>query len=195
MAEDEQTQEMIEKAFLLLPPRLNVMVSTAGKDGSINVAPYCEFAKLYGNYMVIGMDKQRDSLKNIKETKECVIALLSLEHVKKISMAGKPYSYGVSEFEKTGLTPEKASKVKAPLVKEALVNYECVLHNTMDFDGSTAVIVRIIDAHFDEGLIKDDDEIKTRMSSRAAFHVSKGRVFWAIGEKDAVDTGIDHKVI
>ncbi|MFC1753771.1 flavin reductase family protein [Thermoproteota archaeon] len=191
---DKTTQEKIEKAFLLLPPRLNVMISTTGSDGSYNVAPYCEVAKLYGNYIVIGMDKDRDSMKNIKDTKECVIAVLSLKHAEKISIAGKPFEYGISEFEKAGLTPENASKVKAPLVKEAFVNYECVLHGTLNFENSVAVIVKIIDAHFDESLLKEDEN-NTRMSSKAAFHVSKGRCFTKIGDKEIVDTGIDHKVI
>lgn len=194
MDADKKTQERIEKGFFLLPPRLNVMVSTVGKDRSKNVAPYCEFAKLYGNYMIIGMDKKRDTLKNIMETKECVIALLSLNEAEKISMAGKPYEYGVSEFDKAGLTPEKASRVNAPLVKEAFVNYECVLHGTMEFENSVAVIIKVIDAHFDENLIKDG-EIATRMSSKAAFHVAKGRVFWSIGKGDTVDSGIDHKTV
>ncbi len=194
MAEDKETQEKLEKAFLLLPPRLNVMISTAGKDGSYNVAPYCEFAKLYGNYMITGMDKDRDTLKNIKDVGGCVIAVLPIEYAENISMSGKPYPYGVSEFEKSGLTPEKAKRVNAPLVKEAFVNYECVLHDTMDFENSVAVMVKIIDAHFDENLLKENEN-QTRTSSRAAFHVSKGRHFSVFGEKNIIDTGIDHKVL
>lgn len=189
-----ENKEKIEKSFLLLPPRLTVMVSTRGKDGSINTAPYCEFSKLYGPFMVIGMDKKRNTLKNIRETKEMVISMLSLELAEKISIAGKPYPYGISEFEKAGLTPIKANKVRAPMMKEAIVNYECVLHGIFEDVGeSVVVIAKIIDAHFDERLVKED-ETKTRMSSNAAYHVTKGRVFCTINGR-LVDTKIDTKKI
>jgi flavin reductase (DIM6/NTAB) family NADH-FMN oxidoreductase RutF len=193
-SDDMDVQERIDKAFLILPPRLTVMVSTRGKDESINTAPYCEFSKLYGNFMVIGMDKKRDSLKNLRETKECVVSLLPISLAEKISIAGKPYPYGVSEFEKAGLTAEKASKVKAQMIKEAIVNFECVLHDIMENVGeSVVVVVKIVDAHFDEKQLKED-EAETRTSSKAAFHVSKGRVFWSMDGK-TIDTGIDVKKI
>jgi len=170
------------------------MVSTRGKDGSMNSAPYCEFSKLYGNFMTIGMDKKRDSLKNLRETKECVISLIPIGIADKISISGKPYPYGISEFEKAGLTPIEAEKVKAPMIDEAIVNYECVLHGIFeDVGDSVVVIVKIIRAHFDDKLI-NEDEMKTRMGSDAAYHVTKGRVFCTIKGK-TVDTGIDVKKI
>jgi len=186
-------EEKLDRSFLLLPPRLCVMISTVSKDGVNNIAPYCEFTKLYGPYFAIGIDKTRDSLRNLRANKGCVVSLLPLELADKISISGKPYPPEVSEFEKTGLTPVKANNVKAPLVKEAIANYECVLHDIMeDVGDTTVVVVKVVDAHFDENIT--EDEVKMRMNSKAVFHVSKGRVFWSIG-KEVVDTGIDHKVI
>ena len=49
------------------------------------------------------------------------------------------FAHGVSEFEKTGLTPLPGVKVNVPRVAEAPVSFECTLRQILEI-GSNAVI-------------------------------------------------------
>ena len=182
----------IEEALKLFPPRVVILISTIDKEGNKNVAPHCEFVNLYEeDKFLIGIDKKHDTCKNILETGEFVVALPPIGIAKEITLCGKPYEQGVSEFVKTGLTPVKANKVKAPLVKECVANFECELFKEIDTGGDGLLIIaKVVDVTYDKTLVSD--ELTTRMNGSIALHASKGRVYTTI-KGETVDTKIDFK--
>ena len=184
-------QEKLKKAFWLMPPRMVVLVSSVDSLGNENLAPHSEFVKLHTNELLVAVEKEHDTYKNILETKEFVVGLPSISIAKAISISGKPFPRGVSEFKHAGLTPVKSKVVKAPSIKECLANFECKLTKQLGFCGGEALFVgEIVD--FSIGKAKITDEEKTRLESEVVLHVYKGRVFTTItGRK--VDTGIDYK--
>ncbi|MDO8647688.1 MAG: flavin reductase family protein [Candidatus Diapherotrites archaeon] len=184
-----ETPEEIDKAFWLLPPRPVVLVSTIDKKGNQNVAPHCEFIKLYEGPFLIAIEKSHDTFKNILETKEFVVSIPTIDIAKKIAITGKPFPKGVSEFEKAGLTPLKASKVKAPLVKECCANFECKLIKELGSVGTESILVgEILCTHYKK---VGPSEEETRLSTKAALHVHKGRIYTTIN-KETIDTKIDY---
>ena len=67
----------------------------------------------------------RHSYKIIKESGEFVINLVTRELVRKTDQCGVYTGAKVNKFKSFGLTPEAATKVSAPMIKESPVNLEC----------------------------------------------------------------------
>jgi len=182
------------KAFWLFPPRLVVLVSTTDTKGNYNVAPHSEFINLYGNeHLLIASAKNHDTYSNIEEIGEFVIGIPPISIAKAISIAGKPFPKGVSEFEKTGLTPIPSTKIKAPLIKECIVNFECKLEKKIEDVGYGSLFIgKILTTHYNQENITD--EMNTRLNTKATLHVYKGRVYTTTN-KETIDTEIDFKKI
>lgn len=182
-----------EEACWLLPPRVVVLVSTVDKNGNANLAPHSEFTKLYTDQFLIAVERSHDTYKNIKETKEFVVALPTIEIAKETAITGKPFPKGVSEFGKSGLTPIKAINVKAPLVKECIANFECRLWKELGSCKNEAILIAdIVAIHYDKKLVST--QAKTRLSTKVLLNVEKGRIYTTIGGK-TIDTKIDYKTL
>ena len=61
----------------------------------------------------------------LRKTKECVIAIPTVDMLDKIVGVGTCSGADTDKFEKFSLTPVKAKHVKAPLIRECLANIEC----------------------------------------------------------------------
>jgi flavin reductase (DIM6/NTAB) family NADH-FMN oxidoreductase RutF len=134
----------IQKAFTLLEPGPVVLVTTAdgGKQNILTLSWTMvmdftpRFAFLTGSW--------NHSYKALTKTKECVIAIPTVDLSKKAVQIGACSGAEVDKFEKFKLTPLKASKVSAPLIKECYANIECRVvdhikkHNIFVLDGLAA---------------------------------------------------------
>jgi len=115
----------INKAFMLLEPGPVVLVTTAdkGKNNIMTISWHMvmdftpQFALLTGawNY----------SYKALVKTKECVIAIPTVDISRTVVKVGTCSGSDTDKFKKFGLTPLKAKLVKAPLIKECYANIEC----------------------------------------------------------------------
>jgi len=61
----------------------------------------------------------------LRKTKECVIAIPTVDMLDKVVGIGTCTGANTDKFAKFKLTPVKGKKVNAPLVKECLANIEC----------------------------------------------------------------------
>jgi flavin reductase (DIM6/NTAB) family NADH-FMN oxidoreductase RutF len=68
----------------------------------------------------------------LQATKECVIAVPTVDLASKVVEIGNCSGQDVDKFETFGLTAVAAEKVKAPLVAECLANIECKLVDIID---------------------------------------------------------------
>lgn len=82
----------------------------------------------------------------LRKTKECVIAIPTVDMLDKVVGVGTCSGADTDKFEKFMLTPVKARNVKAPLIKECLANIECKVvdivrkHNIIVLDAVAAYI-------------------------------------------------------
>lgn len=74
----------------------------------------------------------------LQKTKECVIAIPTVDMLDTIVGIGTCSGADTDKFEKFRLTPAKAKHVKAPLIKECLANIEC---KVVDIIGKHNIIV------------------------------------------------------
>ena len=120
----------LSKAFQLIEPGPVVLVTTAHK-GKANIMTMTwhmvmDFTPQIG--CIIG--PWDFSFTALKATKECVLAIPTVDIAGKVVDIGNCSGRDVDKFEKFGLTPMPAEVVKAPLIKECLANLECRVVDT-----------------------------------------------------------------
>jgi flavin reductase (DIM6/NTAB) family NADH-FMN oxidoreductase RutF len=97
-----------------------------------------------------GGDRTKDSLKNLMETGECVINMISEHFVEAANATSINAPYGTSEWALSGLTPAECTTVKASRVKEAIFAVEGKLESTKEFKskataGKTSGVMAVIE--------------------------------------------------
>ncbi|KAI9701192.1 MAG: hypothetical protein M1836_001861 [Candelina mexicana] len=121
-------------------PRPIGFVSTRSKDGNTNLAPYSYTQVVNHDPPILvvgctgGFDNAKDSLRNLLETGECVINIVSEHFIEAANATSINAPYGVSEWSLTGLHPAPCKTVKASRVKEAVFSVEGKLLDTKEFE-------------------------------------------------------------
>jgi flavin reductase (DIM6/NTAB) family NADH-FMN oxidoreductase RutF len=123
-------------------PRPIGFLSTRSKDGSsTNLAPfsYTQVINHDPPLFIVGfagggVEKGKDSLRNLVETGECVINVISEHFVEAANATSINAPYGVSEWTLSGLTPAESAVVKPSRVKEAIFAVEGRLESVRDFE-------------------------------------------------------------
>lgn len=120
------------KAFQLIEPGPVVLVTTvSGRKKNImtiswhmvmDFTPRIAFVTGPWNY----------SFNALMQTKECVIAIPTVDLAAKVVKIGACSGSDTDKFKKFGLTPIKAKLVKAPLIAECLANIECRVIDYID---------------------------------------------------------------
>jgi flavin reductase (DIM6/NTAB) family NADH-FMN oxidoreductase RutF len=159
--------------FLLgcVAPRPIAFVSTVDTDGKHNLAPYSFFNAFSSNPPIIVFSSNRrvrdnttkDTLHNIEVTKEAVVNVVSHAIVRQMAVSSVEFDSGISEFEKTGLTPIPSDLVKAPRVKESPAHLECKVQEIIplgDQGGAGHLIVcHVVKMHIRESVIDKNNRI------------------------------------
>ena len=83
----------------------------------------------------------------LQETGECVIAIPTVDMIDQVVGVGTCSGADTDKFEKFGLTPVKAERVEAPLIKECLANIECKVVDIVE--KHNIVVLEGIAAYFD----------------------------------------------
>lgn len=148
-------------------PRPIAWVSSMGKDGSVNLAPF-SFFNAVGNspptiMISIGQRKGqvKDTLRNLKETGECVVHIADEELSEKMVQTSGDWSYGANEFEQAGLESIPSIHVKPPRLKNAPVAMEAKVTQIVPVEGtaSTMVLGQVLCFHIREDLLRDNGGI------------------------------------
>lgn len=139
-------------------PRPIAWVSTISPQGVTNLAPFSFFTGITANPMSVCFapvndrhGRLKDTLLNARDTKQFVVNLANEDNAEKMNATSAPFAYGVSEFEKAGLTPVPSAKVKPPRVKESPVSMECELLQIVTLSdgplGGQLVIGKVVHVH------------------------------------------------
>jgi len=81
-----------------------------------------------------GFDNAKDTLRNLVDTNECVINIISEHFVEAANATSINAPYGISEWALTGLHPAPCTTVKASRVKESVFSIEGKLMETKEFE-------------------------------------------------------------
>ena len=152
-------------------PRPIALVSTTSNNGINNLAPFSYFNGVCSKPPTImfaparrGWDgKEKDTLINIRDTKEFSINIVSEDIGEKMVKCSTDYEKEIDEYSESGLSPLPSKKIKPPIVSESKISLECILNQIVqigkDDAGSgfivigTIVLFHIDDEVYDNGRI------------------------------------------
>jgi len=154
-------------------PRPVAWVSTISASGNFNLAPFsffnavCVDPPLLAFAPGLRQPKQpeashgeaKDTLRNIRETKEFVVNIVTYELREAMNVTSGEYDASVNEFELAKLTPQPSKIVRPPRVAESPVSFECRLHQIIDFSSAptsgSLVIGQIVSIHVKDANLED----------------------------------------
>lgn len=147
-------------------PRPIAFVSTLGSQGP-NVAPFSFFTGVSVDPPMVGFTSMpgpygpKDTLRNIEETGEFVVNIVSKSFVEKMNITAADSPMGVSEFELAGLQEKESVMVAPPAVAESKVKLECKLHKIVELgEGPNAFIIgEVVLFHIDDDIMMDRHRI------------------------------------
>ncbi len=169
LSNTEHSWRAMHRLYLsFVQPRPIAFVSTVDEEGRPNLAPFSFYNMLSANPPIVVFSpalnrhaQPKDTLRNIEATKEFVIATVTEPIAERMNICSTEFEHGISEFERSGLTPLPAKKVRPPLVKESPVNIECKLRQIVSLGDQSgagqAVFGEVIAVHVDEAVLMPGD--------------------------------------
>ncbi len=149
-------------------PRPIGFISTINKNGANNLAPFSFFMGVCSNPMTVlfcpvirsSDGQEKDTLKNIRDTKEFVVNIVSEEIAVQMNQCSAEYPSDIDEFKESKLTATASKIVKPCLVKEAKINMECKLTQIVEIGdkspGSGSIVIgEVIYYHANEEVYKN----------------------------------------
>ncbi len=157
-------------------PRPIAWVSSLSASGQPNLAPFSFFNAACAKPPLLafapGMRSPKrseateesvgvpkDTLRNIRETGEFVINMVTYELAEAMNLTSGDYDPSINEFEVAKLASAPSKIVRPRRVVESPVSFECKLHQILDFnpapEGGSLVIGEIVSIHINEQYLKD----------------------------------------
>jgi flavin reductase (DIM6/NTAB) family NADH-FMN oxidoreductase RutF len=176
-------------------PRPIAFVTTLSKDGVLNGAPFSYFNIVSSNPPMISLSIQRsegsqkDTARNIIDSKEFVIHIVDEQNVEKINKTAANLPPDKSEVELAKLIPVDSEKISVPGVKEAKIRMECILEHSIelggiDTPGCDLIIGKVVQFHI-ENSIYDNGRIDPK--GLAAVSRLAGTNYAKIGEVFSIE--------
>lgn len=148
----------------IVGPRPIGWVSSKGRDGSVNLAPYSFFNAFCYHPPIIGFSSngEKDLLRNARETGEFVWNLADRRLAEAMNESCASVPYGEDEFVLAGLEKAPARLVAPPMVAGAMVNFECKVAEIVQLKGykgdlapAWLVLGEVVGVHINENLLRD----------------------------------------
>lgn len=147
-------------------PRPIAWISTQSQQGIDNLAPYSFFSVASSNPPILTVtqinaqtENDKDTLRNLKETNECVINIVSEALAEQMNETCAQFPANISEFEAVGVTACRSQQVKAKSVSEAKVRYECRLREVVTLSeqpgGGKLILLDVLSIYVDDQIMSN----------------------------------------
>ena len=166
----------------MLYPLPVVMVTVADEAGNDNIITVAWAGTVCTNppMVSISVRPERYSYAMLCDTKEFVINLTTEKLVRATDYCGVRSGKDVDKFKEMNLHEEKASKVKAPLIKESPVNIECKVEQVLELGSHHMFLAKVVAVHADEAYM--DERGRFDLNRAKPIVYSHGEYF-GIGKK------------
>ncbi|MEM4347882.1 MAG: flavin reductase family protein [Candidatus Altiarchaeota archaeon] len=144
-----------ENFYKILAPRITALITTIDSKDRINAAPFSFIMPISFQppFLTFSCGHGKDTLLNVRETKEFVVNLPSEEILEKVLRCSERFPRGVSELERVGLTAEKAKKIKPPRVKECFAWLECKFEFEKEFGDHVLIVGKVLCAEVKDNFL------------------------------------------
>ncbi|CAN2046094.1 FMN-binding protein [Candidatus Magnetomoraceae bacterium gMMP-1] len=148
----------LREGFIPLPV---TFISTISKDGIRNIAPYsCVMPVLRPlDLICIASAKKRDTLVNIRETKEFVLNMAGVELADKVVPTAKFSKPDVDEFEEANIEEKPSSVIKAPGIAGCYGWMECELYKEYEEDQYVLIIGKVLRLEIADEFLQADGSL------------------------------------
>lgn len=178
-----------EKQYYLqhvIAPRPVCFASTIDKEGHVNLSPFSFFNLFSSNPPIVIFSPSRrirdnttkHTLQNVMEVPEVVINIVTYDMVQQVSLASCEYPKETNEFVKAGFTPEPATIVRPPMVKQSKVRLECKVIEVKPLGNEggagNLVICEVLRMHLDDSLV----DANGKMDQRKINHIARLGADW-----------------
>lgn len=151
-------------------PRPIAWVSTLSAEGHGNLAPFSFFQvisdeppTLMVNTSIRDDGSVKDTLRNVRETGQLVIHLVSAAHAEAMNATAATLPHGVSEIEQAGIATLPSVRVAPPRVAGAVVAFECELAQIQPYPADKPscylIFARVLLAHIDDAVLRDERHV------------------------------------
>lgn len=151
----------------MLYPLPAVLISCGNKEENYNLITISWAGTICTNPPMtsISIKPDRYSYNIIKKTKEFVINLTTESMVKAVDFCGVRSGKDTNKIKETGLSIEKASIVKAPLIIESPVNIECKVVEVKPLGSHDMFIANVVAVHIEDSYV----------DSKERFHLDRSK--------------------
>lgn len=140
----------LSEVYQLLEPGPVVFVTTArGGRSNVMTMSWHMMVEFTPPLVACVVSSADHSFKALRATRECVIAIPSVELAEKVVAVGNCSGRTVDKFATVGLTPRPAAKVAAPLVAECFANLECRTADTRLVNRYNLFVLEVVAAWVD----------------------------------------------
>ncbi len=161
-------------------PRPIAWVSSLSASGQPNLAPFSFFnavcakppllafapgmrlpkkSEAAGEIEGVPAGAAKDTLRNIRETREFVISIVTYDLAEAMNLTAGDYEASIDEFEVAKVASAPSKIVRPRRVAESPVSFECKLYQILDFnpspEGGSLVIGEIVSVHIGERHLKE----------------------------------------
>ena len=152
-------REVRASTDLIPTPVVLVTTQAQGKHPNIITLAWVGVVNSEPPMVGIGVRSERYSYAALKETGEFCVNIPHEEIIRAVDVCGVVSGKTEDKFALTGLTPEKASKVTPPLIRECPINLECRVAQTLELGSHTLFIGEILTVHWDEAILNEKGKI------------------------------------
>ncbi len=152
-------------------PRPIAWVTTVDNQGRSNLAPFSFFQLVTDAppTLMLSVNRkadgsQKDTSRNISQTGQLVIHMVSPAQLELMSASAGEYAPGDSEIDALQIATVAAAMVRPPRLADSLVSFECELVShtpyPADAPGCDIILAKIVCLHIDDSLLTDDRRIR-----------------------------------
>jgi flavin reductase (DIM6/NTAB) family NADH-FMN oxidoreductase RutF len=141
----------------LVIPRPIAWVSSLSAEGVRNLAPHSYFNAISSDPLIVHFTSTgvKDSLTNVRATKEFVVNIVSLELVEKMNLTSADFPPGVDEFRWAGLEGAASQMVAPERVADAKAAFECRLADVVSKGNGHMVFGEVVSIYVDDSILVD----------------------------------------
>jgi flavin reductase (DIM6/NTAB) family NADH-FMN oxidoreductase RutF len=138
------------KVYQLIEPGPVVLLATAsGGTPNVMTMSWHMMVEFEPPLIACIVSNANHSFAALRKTKECVIAVPSVEIADLVVKIGNCSGRSVDKFAKFGIAQEKAKRVKAPLLPQCFANLECRVVDTQLVEKFNLFVLEVVQAWID----------------------------------------------
>ncbi len=171
--------KQVWKPSAILNPVPVVMVTCSDKEGKPNIITLAWAGTINSDppMLSVSIRKERYSYGLIKEKGEFAVNLTTRKLAFAADYCGVKSGRDTDKFNTMKLTPEKASKIDVPVIKESPVNIECRVEKIIELGSHDLFIARIVAVNVEESLL--DKKGKLQLGKADLICYSHGE-YWGL---------------